>query len=331
MSSRGHIIDLIEHGTISPKNIGDALIATKVEPDGKAWATFIDIFLLWLGGLALAFAAIFFVAHNWNAIGRFTKFGMVEILILLATAAYWKLAEHRVAGKVSLLVATIFLGALLALYEQTYQTGADTWQLFFNWALLMMPWALIGRFPTLWIVWVVLINLSILLYHHTFADGLWLMFVADEGMLWLVFLFNTLALILWELLSDTLHWLSERWATRLLAISSGVPITLLTLYAIFDHRDVSDLLSILAWVSWLAVLYMAYRYARPDLFMLASGCLSGIVVVIAFASKLLLPKFWSLRSEDPDPGAFLFLTLMVIALGTGAAVWLRHIHREWHS
>lgn len=322
ISPRNQIIELIEQGAIPAEKIGDALTAAKVTPDGKAWRTFIDHLLLWLGGLALAFATMFFVAYNWNDIGRFAKFGMVEVFVILAIVAYWKLGGHKVAGKVSLLVATIFLGVLLALYGQTYQTGADPWQLFFNWALLMLPWALIGRFPAIWIVWVVLINLSIVLYHQAFRGVFWFMFGSDTGMLWLVFFFNTLALVAWEFLANIWRWLSERWAIRLLAVGSGVPMTGLVLHAIFDRGDI-NIFPGLVWAIWLAALYFIYRKIRPDLFMLAGGCLSGIVVLVTFLSKHLL--------KGEPVTAFLLLAMLVIGLGTGAAVWLRHVHREWQS
>lgn len=320
ISPRNQIIKLVEQGAIPAEKLGDALTAAKVTPNGNAWRTFIDHLLLWLGGLALAFAAMFFIAYNWNDIGRFAKFGMVEVLIVLAIVAYWKLGGHKVAGKVSLLVATIFLGVLLALYGQTYQTGADPWQLFFNWALLMLPWALIGRFPAIWIVWVVLINLSIVLYHQTFRGVFWFMFGSDTGMLWLVFFFNTLALVAWEFLANIWRWLSERWAIRLLAVGSGVPMTGLVLHAIFDPGNI-NVFPGLVWAIWLAALYFVYRKIRPDLFMLAGGCLSGIVVLVTFLSKYMLK----------NPVGFLFLALLIIGMGTGAAVWLRNVHREWQS
>lgn len=322
ISARNQIIELIEQGAIPAEKIGDALTAAKVAPDGKVWRIFIDHLLLWLGGLALAFAAMFFIAYNWNDIGRFTKFGMVEMFIVLAIVAYWKLGEHKVIGKVSLLVATIFLGVLLALYGQTYQTGADPWQLFFTWALLMLPWALIGRFPAIWIVWVMLINISIVLYHQAFGGIFWLIFDSYTEMLWLLFFFNTLALIVWEFLAGTWRWLSERWAIRLLAVGSGVPMIWLVLYAIFDSGD-ANVLPGLVWAISLAALYFVYRKMKPDLFMLAGGCLSGIVVLVTFLSKQML--------GNGSSGSFLFLALLVIGLGTGAAVWLRNIHREWQS
>lgn len=321
-SARNQIIELIEQDCILPEKMHEALATTSVAPDGRSWRIFIDHLLLWLGGLALAFAVMFFVAYNWDDLGRFAKFGMMEGLIVLTVLAYWKLDKDRVPAKVSLLMASIFLGVLLALYGQTYQTGADPWQLFFNWALLMLPWAIVGRFSAIWMLWIGLINVSIILFHMTFRNALWMMFDSDMAMLWWVFVFNTVALVAWEFLENRWAWLAERWATRLLAVVSGTAITWLVLYAIFDHRQ-GDTVSTVVWLFWSAGLYFVYRMKKPDLFMLAGGCLSGIVVVTSFLARHLL--------DHADAGGFLLLALMIIGLGTGAAIWLRNVHREWSS
>lgn len=321
-SPRSQIIDFVEQGTISRDKICDALTAAKVIPDGKSWRTFIDHLLLWLGGLALAFAVMFFIAYNWKDIGYFAKFGMVEGFIVLAIVAYCKLVENTIASKVSLLVATISLGVLLALYGQTYQTGADPWQLFFNWALLMLPWAFLGRFPAIWIVWVALINVSIVLYCLTFRGMFGIVFGSDSGLLWLTFLFNTLVFIAWQLLSIRWLWLLERWAIRLLAVGSGVPLTWLVLFSIFDHRVVNDFAGLI-WVLWLVAMYYVYRKVKLDLFILAVCCLSGITVTVSFLSKHML--------QHGDAAAFLLLACLVIGMGGGAAFWLKNIHQERQS
>ncbi len=318
-SPRDQIVELIERGAIPANAIGAALAAAGIAPNGQAWRTFIDRLLLWLGGLALAFAVLFFVAYNWRDIGRFAKFALVETLIVLAVLTYWKRSEQEAVGKVSLLVATITLGVLLALYGQTYQTGADTWQLFFAWAMLTLPWAFVGRFAAIWIVWVVLINLAIVLYHQTFRGGFGLMFSSEAEMWWLLFLFNALALVAWELLARSRRWLAQPWAVRLLAAGSGIPMTWLALHAIFDQGD-DGMLPALAWAVGLAALLLVYRRIKPDLFMLAGGCLSGIVVAVAFAIRFVL--------DDWTSDSFLLLALLVIGLGTGAAIWLRNVHRE---
>lgn len=321
-SSRNQIIELIQQDCIPSEKMGEALAAASVVPGGQAWRTFIDHLLLWLGGLALAFSAMFFIAYNWNDLGRFAKFGMMEGLIVLAVLAYWKLDKNKVLAKVSLLMACIFLGVLLALYGQTYQTGADPWQLFFNWALLMLPWAIIARFPGIWVLWFALINISIVLYHMAFRNALWMMFDSESDMLWWIFAFNIVALVVWELLENRWLWLAERWAPRLLAVVCGTAITWLVLYAIFNHQE-GDVASATIWLCWLFGLYFVYRVKKPDLFMLAGGCLSGIVVVISFLARHML--------KHTDAGGFLLLALLIIGFGTGAAIWLRNIHREWQS
>lgn len=315
---RKRIIDFIEEGSLPVDNIQKALCLTDVYPSGKAWTHFLDSLCLWLGGLAFGVSVIFFVAYNWAGIGRFTKFGLIEILIVCGIISYCKFSDHKLIGKISLLVSTLFLGALMALYGQTYQTGADPWQLFFNWALLMLPWALIGCFSVLWIVCIILINLSIVLYHQTFGGALGVFFHSGESLLWIVFLFNTVALFCWEFLSRYWVWLQERWAIRLIAVGSGVSMTWLCIYAIFD--DNASPMAGIVWIGWLIVLHYIYRRVKPDLFMLAGGCMSGIVVIVTFLSKYIL--------ENLDTGGFLLLAMLILALGTGAAVCLRDVNKE---
>jgi uncharacterized membrane protein len=317
ITPRSLIIRYIEQGSIPAEKITDALKAIQIIPDGKRWRTFVDRLLLWLGGLSLAFAVMFFIAYNWDGISRYAKFGIIEGLIVLAIIAYCNLGQNTAASKVALIVATIWLGVLLALCGQTYQTGADPWQLFFNWALLMLPWALIGRFPAIWIVWAILINISIVLYHQTFSGVFGIMFTSEPGVFWLTFLFNTFAFIAGELLATTWHWLSERWAIRLLALGSGIPLSWLVLFSIFQHRDVGNAPG-LVWAIWLASMFFIYQRIKLDLFMLACSCLSGITVIFSFLSKHL--GHGALSS--------LFLTILVMGMGSGAAFWLKNIHQE---
>jgi uncharacterized membrane protein len=322
VTPRNIIIKYIEQGSIPVEKLPDALREMEIIPSGKSWRTFVDRLLLWLGGLSLGFALLFFIAYNWVDLGRFAKFGMVEGLIVLAIIAYCRLDQNTVAGKVSLTVATICLGVLLALFGQTYQTGADPWQLFFNWSLLMLPWAFIGRFSAIWIVWVVLINISIVLYSQTFRGIFGIIFTSETSMLWLLFIFNTLVFIAWELLKNSWHWLSERWAIRLLALGSGVPLTWLVLFSVFDYRNAGTAAG-LVWIVWLASMFFIYRRIKPDLFMLAGICLSGITVIVSFVGKHML--------KNGDAGAFLVLAILVIGLGGGAAFWLKSIHQECQS
>ncbi len=71
---------MIELGRVPEQRVNDAVIASKVLPDSAALQYFIANLLTWLGGLALAFSAMFFFAYNWSDLGRFSKLSMVEAM-----------------------------------------------------------------------------------------------------------------------------------------------------------------------------------------------------------------------------------------------------------
>jgi hypothetical protein len=110
-----------------------------------------------------------------------------------------------------------------------------------------------------------------------------------------------------------------------LATAGGVPLAWLVLRSIFVDDDgtfLSELpaLAALVWAIWLAILYVVYRRIKPDLFMLAGCCLSGITVIVSFLARHML--------EDGYAGSFLVLSLLVVGMGAGAAFWLKNVHRE---
>src|SRR5437899_4116025 len=114
MSIRNAILGWSERGAITDARA--ALDMAGALPHASDWRVFLDRLLLWSGAVALAAAVVFFIAHNWNDLGKYAKFGLVEALIVVAVLGYWRLGPERAAGRASLLVASILLGALLALF-----------------------------------------------------------------------------------------------------------------------------------------------------------------------------------------------------------------------
>ena len=127
------------------------------------------------GGGLLVIGVIFFFAFNWQQITRFHKFALIESLVVASLAGY-SYYFNKASSKVFVLAASVFVGVLLAFYGQTYQTGADTWQLFFMWALLITPWVVLAQFASLWLVWLILVNLSLFLYYQVFHGVFGLIF-----------------------------------------------------------------------------------------------------------------------------------------------------------
>jgi uncharacterized membrane protein len=297
-----------------------------VLPDRARWLLLLDRLLLLAGALALASGMVFFIAFNWDALGRFGKFALVQILLLAGVLLYWRLGPLKLAAQAALLVAVILLGVLLALFGQVYQTGADPWQLFATWALLLLPFALVGRFAPLWLLWLLLLNLSAALYYDARFGFLGIAFATKDDLVWLLFALNGAAWVVWEVAARRFAWLRlGRWPVRLIAIATGYAITVLLLRAIFDPAVTPAALTWGVFLAWLGALYMAYsgRLARcpGDLFMLAGACLAAIVGVTGQAAKLLL-------GDSEPPGALLLLALLVIVQAAVAAAWLRQVHLE---
>ncbi len=319
-SRRTIILQWIRDGKISKDKTTEVLSSMQVIPSSLRWQVFIENLLMWLGGLSLVFSLMFFIAYNWEAMGRFAKFALVEVSIVLCLIAYWKLDVNKMTAKIAITMASILLGVLLALYGQTYQTGADPWQLFANWALLMLPWALVAQFASIWLIWVALLNLSLVLYFHASNFIFGLFFGNPENVFWFLFIFNSLIWIVWEFLTTRFSWLDERWVVRFIAIASGFSISFLMLTFIFDYISSKSMVVFIYFI-WSAALYYVYRKIKYDLFMLAGLCLSVIVVTTSFFAKILLERHESISG-------FFFLTLIVIALAAAAAKWLKSIQKE---
>jgi uncharacterized membrane protein len=316
MAGRREVLEWAEQGRIAPCDLRRALEIAGALPDAGAWRQFLERLLLFGGTVLVASGVIFFLAFNWNELGRMAKFALVEALLLAALVAVWRLGVERIAGKAALLGAALFTGALFALIGQTYQTGADTFELFAVWAIAVLPWALAARFPALWLFWLLLANLAAFLYLSTMRRALWF-FAGSEQQLWLVFALNTVALLVWEGLAlSGIQWLRERWSVRILATASGGFATAL---AVSDIAGRHTGAGAAAWIAWMIAAYVLYRHKVKDLFVLAGGVLSIVVVVSTFVVR----HFFRV-----DAGAFLFVGLLVIGISAAGGWWLKSIAAE---
>jgi len=323
ISRRTELLQWIDTGAIKPDRIIQALEVTGVTPDASRWRRFLDQFLLVLGTLALACSVTFFIAHNWDALGHYAQFGLLQALMALAVLLWWRLGMHSLSAKLSLLLAALLLGTLLALYGQTYQTGADNWQLFGSWALLSLPWVLAGRFVGLWLLWLTLVNMATVLYFKLFPGLLWAGFNSGDDLLWLLLALNTAAWILWESASSRFEWLAHRWAVRLVAIASGTAMTSLVLFAIFEPGTM-PILAFFVFVAWFSAVVLVYRRRLPDLFMLAGACLALIICLTCLLADFML-------DGSNVAATFLLLALIVLLQAALAAAWLRRVHQDQTS
>lgn len=123
-----------------------------------------------IGGAAcVGLGLIFAVAANWALLSRTGQFMLLQALVLAPCAGVAAWARGRAALGLLALVAT---GGLFAYFGQTYQTGANTWQLFAVWAALALPIACCARSDTVWAAWAVVALTGIVLHERTYAGDL---------------------------------------------------------------------------------------------------------------------------------------------------------------
>jgi uncharacterized membrane protein len=318
MSARRDILDWAEAGCIASSDVPTALRVGGALPAPTDWVRFVEQLLLWLGAVLIAAGVGFFVAYNWQDLGRFEKLALVQGLVVAAlTVVGWKGLDGA-AGKAALFGATLLVGALLALVGQIYQTGADTFELFAAWGLAILPWVLVARFAPLWVLWLAIANLAIVLYYTTFGGLLGVLF-GPERLLWVLLALNTVALVLWESLAAAgIRWLGGRWAPRLLALASGGLVTALAIWHLLDWRGTSGW-GVPLWLAWLVVAYLVYRRWRRDLFVLAGGVSSVVLVAATFLLE---------HMGLDDYGGFLLVALAVIGLSALGTRWLHAVAAE---
>ena len=346
--SRRTIEQLLKQGRLPVKNADAAALHLEVYPSKRTWLAFFDQAALIIGVLALALSLVFFIAYNWQDLGKMGKFALVEGALAITIALYVALAFKRrftLIRQLLLLIASVITGSLLALFGQVYQTGADTWQLFFAWALLIVPWVVIARFPALWLLWLGLINAGLILFSDVapiaFIDydyqsifwasvlalinfialNLWLLFVNDE-ILDNQIIANQRLSVIPPITNEKVTPLKSElhWSTYIVGLLSTGFVTLLGITSIFDEVNIITLLiAFMLWACWCGFMVWRFYQRSLNLLMLTYLCGSLITVVLFWAARLFLDNF--------DFGGFLILALLLIGMSSTAVIWLRKVSR----
>ncbi|MCX6937816.1 MAG: DUF4401 domain-containing protein [Verrucomicrobia bacterium] len=313
--ARRRVLDWIAAGRLNPDHAQAALITVAGQPRPEDWRRNLDRLLLGLGVLLALAGLVLFIAANWDGMGRPTRFALAQGAVVLGVAiAWWQGLDSR-PGKAGVIWAAVAVGPLLALIGQTYQTGADPWQLFAAWLMLISPWIGIARSALLVLLGVILANTTIGL---AWDEHPWRM-LGDMGLFWFLLGLNSVVLPTWEFLAKRLDWMNVRWAIRVPALASLWTATMLVLAVIFG-REASSVLELLPFPILLAVGFRAYRRQNIDLVLLSAGCLAVIVVITSGTGRAILGQ--------ENFFGFLLTGLLITALTATAGIWLRSVSRE---
>lgn len=314
---------LAERGYLPPPALERALQLAGFIPDGLAWQKFLDYLLLILGAAFTLSGIFFFFAYNWADLHHFVKFGLIEAVLLITVGAAFILGLDALAGKIALTAAALLTGALLAVFGQVYQTGADAYTLFLYWTALITGWVLISRYAPLWLGWLVLMNITLITY--------WLQVVNDDNaaLFVLLALLNGTALAAWEVAQQQdVAWLQQRWPLWLINLATFISLVSPTVVLILSLGRYNSLDPYLVVAGGLYLLFTAivvifYWRQVHDLFMLTAAAFSLIVIITTGFVRL----FDSAFLEGAAP--LLVLSLIVIGQAGLAVQWLRKIAKSW--
>jgi uncharacterized membrane protein/uncharacterized membrane-anchored protein len=283
-----------------------------------AWGLFWRMLFAQAAPLFLLAAIVCFFAFNWADMPDFAKFGVIALLMLASAALALRQGFNSTAGSLSLLFCGLCAGPLLAVYGQVYQTGADAWELFRAWSLLLIPLAILGRRNGLWIALWAMGNLWAALWMRTILTPETLLILLCAGQTAVLCVWETAALFL---AGPRRPFLNARWPARVISLPPLAALTaLMILYIVDAHSNLARTLGLyLFLLCWGA---FHYTHKKRDTLITAYGLLSMVLVAAALPFANLAPH---------TVGELLVRCAMTLLLLVIGAVATAGILRRYHK
>src|SRR5450830_1075644 len=265
-----------------------------------------------LGAALLGMGLIFWVAANWEELGRMGRFALLQGVLAAACVGAFAVPKARVP---LLLLALLAIGGLFAYFGQTYQTGADPWQLFAVWAALALPLCLVARSDVLWTPWMLIFSTAAALWMQAHAHHSWRINSADLS----IFVSGWLAVLLaCAFVSPLLaRWTGAgSWALRLGLVLATILITGTAVSALFGSHVGTPYWAGLGLLAVAGVLLATRRYF--DVFGLSAVALGVNTLLVGGLARVLL------NGGDGDGGGLLLLGLLaagLLAITVQAILW----------
>jgi len=182
-------IHIISRNSNWSKNGVETVLKAEIYSDATAWKKFVHILLISLGVGFSVSGIIFFFAYNWADLHKFVKIGMVEGLIAILTLFIVFSKLNLNIKNIILTGTSVLVGVMIAVFGQIYQTGANAYDFFLGWTAFITIWVVISNYAPLWLVYIVLLNTSFMLYSEQVAPN-W----SGVFILTILFLSNTILL-----------------------------------------------------------------------------------------------------------------------------------------
>lgn len=287
----------------------------KIYNSSADWKQFLKLLFMSLGVVFSIAGIIFFFAYNWASLHKFVKIGLIEGLVIVATLVALLPKVNKLVKNLALTSAAMLVGVLFAVFGQIYQTGANAYDFFLGWTLFITLWVLISNFAPLWLIYLILINTTLILYAEQVAYDWSFVYITL-----LLFIINTLFLVFFVFLGKKISTITiPNWFTNIIALAAVFITTIGISVGIFSANEVSFwvLLLLTAIVFGLAVLY---SLKIKSIFYISIIAFSLIVIISAFLTNLTDEYFM-----------FLFVTLFIVASVTLVIKNLMDLQKKWSN
>ncbi len=321
MIGPAEIATLYRHGLIPPDRYLEAVFQVR---DRAFWTRWAQRTLLAVGVAHLLAAIVFFFAYNWAEIPAIAKLAVPQAGILACLAGAWFMGLDRPAGQAVLIGATVLTGVLLAVIGQTYQTGADAFELFLPWALFTLPWVLASRSAAHWLVWLAIAGLAAHLSARQALAPMGWIYGSEALVAPGILLASALAAREIAVKAGN-RWLSARWTRQIVLFPALAMLCYVAARHVFFWH--SSVVSLVAFVAVAGSGAWFYGKHRPDL--------AAITQVIGFVALFLMAAGgrWIFRWTSFDNVGLMMLGLGAIvvflaAVTGGMALVLRTVRRR---
>ena len=232
-----------------------------------SWQRYLNLLFLLLTVGFLTSGVITLIAANLDYFSDLAKiYGLQTLLVVtVVLGIYCFIRESRRQAKEKLkwktyslfFVVSVLIGALFALVGQTYQTGADVWQLFAVWTLCQLPFLLLFPNVASALLFAATANVAFYLFNEQNAYN---------SMCYAV-LINTGFLVVSELFSKTFH--DQHWRILpkvFLVLTFTSLFGLIVIYDVYFYAYAwgelgrSSLSSLLIAIPALIALYVYHKY-----------------------------------------------------------------------
>lgn len=270
----------------------------------------------------LGLGVVFWVAAHWDTLGRFGQFALLQGVVLVAIGA--AAAAPAVARSPLGLLALLAIGALFAFFGQTYQTGADPWQLFALWAALALPLALAARSDIVWAPWALLATSAISLWVQAHSAHRWRFEAQDlapQALAWAV----AVALVVALGPAGRRVTGAGVWSYRTAIVLAVIVIAGSALGALLSNRLAPQYW----WALGLAVVALWALATRRgfDIFGLSAVAFAGVVLLVGGLARWL----FEFANGGEPVGILLLLGLAAAALLAASVSAVMRVARARHA